>query len=1103
MSHTFHVNVYSRRAGGQVTWRTVGLGEFNRTHTGSSRVKLQRKLVEKLREAVRDADPADMDLFRVHRGTTMKRVLLDFGVRGDTGRARFSGTVPLVLEPRWINETEQITVVFHPLHEDEWFLVRDEDDLTSRAQQYLRHAWSGKDRLEELKSDGKDQLRSISFSADPPRLKVPEPETRFRRRRTPENVLSRIGSDQTQRAIEHTLPIGMPRRPYREHMQLLLCGQKKRPTMVVGLPGVGKTTIVNRWIADLVVDDQFDTHRNLDKIHKVWRVSGKRLIAGMSYLGDWEQRCLDLIRECKQKNAILWVDDVHLWGRLGQTRQSDRHMAEFFRGPLMRSEVLMVGECTPTQLARLEDDAPSFAALFTKVRLTETSPRETLPMLVHESRSLEQSLPIEFHPFTYRAILEMSAGMFPWTAMPGKALDMLRQLAARAEPAQDGERQVLAPSTLVAMLSSQTGLPENLLTLEARLDPKLVREAIERNIIGQPDAIDAACDLISRVRSGLPDPKRPLATYLFTGPTGTGKTELAKVLAEYLYGSSARMLRFDMSEFSASDAPARLIGDRWTPEGYLTQRIREQPFSVVLLDEIEKAHQSVLYLLLQLFDEGRLTDAAGNTAGFQNAVVIMTSNLGAQATRPIGFGEETRGMMADISRAVREFFPPELFNRIDRVVPFRPLNPEAAETIATKELAKLLGRRGLVDRNIFAYANRAVKTRIVREAFDPRLGARTVKRYLEDAIGGLLTEQITAGKRARMEVYRIYESSGSLALYVDALAEAAAEPAQFPMEDIVSSPVRQLLPIAKQALERLDQAEAAGSVEAAIERARDSAAVHELYYYIDELQSRIESTRAALARVCSGGRPLPQDPSVVELVAEVSFLVRNLPTFDNLAAHSAWVEVTQIGKDPRGYATNRFADSMEGLIDWLAATYAQVRSDWLDGFGCLLPNGKIRWKTDGASQAIGDALALRPTRIALKLSGLFAHDFFSGEVGSHIWQPPSAEPEIVRVDVTAPASDVDPRTRIESRVAAAANFERALDAGAEPLPENPLALLSAVRSLRFRLPLRAGDVFTVDIEDFRTSVVAQHNVTHISAAIRRLLLSWRGRRVPEACDEQA
>lgn len=239
-------------------------------------------------------------------------------------------------------------------------------------------------------------------------------------------VLGRLGTDLTGKAAELSLPLGLPRSPYREQLQLLLNGPRKRPTLVVGPPRVGKSTLLHRWVHDLLVSEDYEGHRNLDRVHHVWQVSGQRVISGMSHLGDWEQRCMDLLQDARDHRVVLRVDDIAALGRLGRTRDSDCNLAEFFRGPVGRGDVVMVGECTPAQLQRLEDEAPSFAAHFSRVLVEETSPQETLRMALGEARQLELEHQIAFAPGLFDQLLQLSASLLSNAAQPGKALQLER-----------------------------------------------------------------------------------------------------------------------------------------------------------------------------------------------------------------------------------------------------------------------------------------------------------------------------------------------------------------------------------------------------------------------------------------------------------------------------------------------------------------------------------------------------------------------------------------------------------------------------------------------------------------------------------------------------
>src|SRR5262249_47742725 len=275
-----------------------------------------------------------------------------------------------------------------------------------------------------------------------------------------------------------------------------------------------------------------------------------------------------------------------------------------------------------------------------------------------------------------------------------------------------------------------------------------------------------------------------------------------------------------------------------------------QPFCVVLLDEIEKAHPQALHLLLQLFDEGRLTDASGDVASFASAVVIMTSNLGSRSAQPIGFGETRDRILADVARAVREFFPVELFNRIDQVVPFEPLTPEVAAKVVDKELGKLLARGGLRERNTIVYAENAVRRRAVADAFDPRYGARTVKRWLEDQIGGALTDLLATAPPARLRIIRMSEDAGTIVASLEPMAEKKPTPGPYLLDaalDLGTAALGPAIAHARAAIERV-------RVSRELVRARNEA-TGELRYYLDELDQRL----TALEQLFGGDPRAPAD----------------------------------------------------------------------------------------------------------------------------------------------------------------------------------------------------------------------------------------------------
>jgi ATP-dependent Clp protease ATP-binding subunit ClpC len=1143
------VPIYQRKEGAQLFWITLGLGPYNRIRRGQSKLKLQQGLSQDLRQQIERMEPAELEFLQMHLGIRLERHRLELTLHGERGRRKVTGLFPLILEPRWTTETKKVWVVYHPEKQEQWFLLDDEEKIVETATSFFQEAWAELDELSLslLKSNEKDTMRVISFQASPKMLidKLPEKkknpwddlevktDPNKNKRRGGYQVLPELGLNLSPRAAEGSLPRGIARSPYREQMQLLLCGKKKKSTLLVGPSGVGKSTIRNQWIWDLLCADGYEAHRNLDKVHDVWLISGKRMIAGMSYVGDWEERCIKVLEDAQKRHVVVIVEDLFLFGQLGRARDSDRNFADFFRGPVSRGEITMVGECTPEQLQRFEDDCPSFASLFTPLYVAPTTTAETLRMMLYEMRVLEPKHGVEFNPFTLRTLLELGGSLFPGMALPGKALDLLRQLASQFEGNIRRDENYIEPSKAIEVLSKRTGLPESILLQDKRLEAADLEKELSRWVVGQPAAIAAARDLILRIKSGLTDSKRPYGVYLFTGPTGTGKTELAKCIAEYLYGDTERLIRLDMSEFSSAYTASRLIGDRFSPEGNLTRQVQEQPFCVVLFDEIEKAHPSILNLLLQLFDEGRLTDAAGNTANFTHAVIIMTSNLGSSSRSTIGFGESAEALLLDVAKAVREFFPPELFNRIDRVVPFGPLSPAVGQKIVEKELLRLLSRRGLVERNVFVQVNEEVFSRVVREGFNSKDGARSLKRYLEENIASLMVAEVTKGKPGSINLFRLYEAGGEYRLYAESLQERESLSTPYSLEPLLELPLNELKKHLPPILEFLDQMEKGESLQHLASQIQHHLTLHntgvrendETLFNLDTMRMELKTFREhvetalraddtknydnleadlftydhiTIPKAYSGGEgkevrtllfarsalepamPVFAREQILEMMASARFLERAAKKVHDPSQHAIFILLSRVASiEPKKKFEQE--ESEESFLAWMVKAYCSQRISF-DGGDILSDSGIERISKQKP------VINAKAKSVVLKFVGLGALDFFEHETGCHVWQSMSASPEVLRVEVFPAEPDTSSKDILENLIEREKRFQKGLAGGTQGEIENPRGLLPAVRKLRFDPPKQVNANAPIDIEDYAVGYTTQWRVKKIQDALERLWL---------------
>lgn len=1181
------LSVFSRVEGRSVRWTTVGVGPFGMTVTGASPAKARQRLMDAMRKRVAKLFPCDLEPLETVRGRRLHSIRLDLSMRNGSARSRFYGTVPIVVEPRTRGTAVAgpIYLAYHPLRPEVWFVHEEGRELADEAKAFFQKAWADIPEVDlaQFELQKKDKLELVAFSVSPNPLEAKLDKKKDKPAAllgggsgpTGEALLTRLGSCVTMHQVDGVAEPVIPRAPLRDTLAQLACGRQKKSVLLVGPSGSGKSCLLQQLVADLLVADDYPSHRNLDKIHKVWRVRGQRIIAGMSYLGQWEERCVNIVEACRKHRGVLWIEDIGGWGRIGQTRGSDRALATFFRGPMMRNELMAFAECTPEGLAQLQDEAPGFAAAFTTVFVEPTPRQETLRMLVQEARRYERERSVAFDPLVFRMLHDLGGSLGGAGAQPGKALDLLRQLATgdaqgpmnlrEADEALKQGKKILAikgyrsktgcslleakkavearmatghwgptpkrttaaaapPRSLlseqvgsmmrrpdigaaevIGHLAGQTGMPAVLLDAKRPLDPSSVAQQLRSQIMGQEAAVLAMRDVVLRIKAGLSDPSRPFGVFLFTGPTGTGKTEMAKCLADYLYGTTARLLRFDMSEYGTPDAPSRLIGDRFNPEGTLTAKVRAQPFSVVLLDEIEKADPSVLNLMLQLFDDGRLTDAAGQRVDFTHTVVIMTSNLGAKKTPSVGFGGESVDV-SDVGAAVRAFFPPELFNRIDHVVEYGPLTREAAQSIARRELDKLLSRRGLVERNVFVRYSPSVVARVVRQGFAAKDGARSLKRYLESQVGSLLADSLAAAQASAMRMLWLFERDGALQLHSETLTEAEAFGSSSPLEEALlwsGKHLRAEVPAALERAEALINSEAlarlsrtlsdevrrqdaegesdAADLEALRAEVRGLADDLRLQFEYDPLlaQSRSLDERAdyegelveqdsfateprwepwgaevqlrVLGRNEGPSLPLQGRQDFLRSLGELRFLERALECGADPAAHVVLLELTLVSGVQR---VSRFGESAQGLFGWLLQAYRGGRGE---------VEASLIVDDAGRRYPHPEAVVPGARRALLRIVGPGAQAFYGPERGSHVRDSISGGTEVVRVR-TLPGYGAGLGEHLDGLDAARSAFSAALETG-QGTPTNPDALLPIVRRYSFDPPTPGG-LGWIDVEDY-------------------------------------
>ncbi len=618
-------------------------------------------------------------------------------------------------------------------------------------------------------------------------------------------TLERLGRDLTKQATMKELqPLIGREKEMRLLIQTLMLKDRNNP-ILIGDSGVGKTTIV-MGLAQRIVDGKVPPELRGKRLIEL---SASSLVAGTKYRGEFEERLLKVLEEAEGSgDIILFIDEMHLLIGTGRATDGSIDAAGILKPALAGGRLRCIGATTPQEYRAIEKDAAMERRL-RPIMIEEPSIDEALAILTGMRDLYEQHHHVTISKETLHAAVHLSEQYLPNLRLPDKACSVLDEACSQArvnmaenEDEQDdvddafAEQPVITPSMIAEVISHRTGIPVRAPGREER-DRLLNLEALlKRRVIGQNEAIARVTQAIQVARAGLKPRNRPAGVFLFLGPTGVGKTELARALAAEVFGSDEHLIRVDMSEYMEKHAVSRMIG---APPGYighdqegqLTGKLRRRPHCVVLLDEVEKAHPEVFDLFLQVFDAGRLTDAQGHTVDAQHAIWIMTSNVGTDMlgrSMPSGFraakGAVEESQRERLMERLRQTFRPEFLNRIDEVVIFQPLDQEQARAITRLQMNELAAR--LLEQGLTLEADDDAIELLCKEGFSPTQGARPLRRVIEKLLTVPLSLRILLGNIP--EQARVYVGASEGKLTID-IREPALE-AEAEAEEVVEDEVK-------------------------------------------------------------------------------------------------------------------------------------------------------------------------------------------------------------------------------------------------------------------------------------------------------------------------
>ena len=643
--------------------------------------------------------------------------------------------------------------------------------------------------------------------------------------------LAQFGTDLTEKARKGALDPVIGRGKEIERIIQILCRRTKNNPVLIGEPGVGKSAIVD-GLAQAIVEEKVPDIL-IGKI--VFSLDITSMVAGTRYRGDFEERLKKAIDGIKRAgNIILFIDEIHMILGTGSTSEGGIDVANVLKPMLARGELQTIGATTVEEYRKYFEKDAALERRFQPIMVEQPSVSDTIEILQGLKEKYEQHHKVEITDEAISAAAILSDRYISDRFLPDKAIDLIDEAASRkkilsfttppeirkldekikevelakSEAARHEqydradklkhERDVLVEQKeklqaewdnrakdeklsigedeVAEIVAEWTGIPVRKITEGESEKLQHLEEILHRRVIGQEEAVSAVAKAIKRARAGLKDPKRPIGSFIFLGPTGVGKTELAKALAEAMFGDENLLIRVDMSEYMEKHNVSKLIGSApgyvgYDEGGQLTEKVRRKPYSVVLFDEVEKAHPEVFNILLQILEDGRLTDSHGRVVSFKNTIVIMTSNIGAQEVgrmrAPLGFGTgssradaEYESMKERQMDALKEAMKPELINRIDEIIFFHRLGKDDLEKIADIMFAALEKR--LAERNVTVELDPSAKELIVGEGYNEEYGARPLRRTIQRLVEDRLSEMILSGGVTDGDSVRVTAKDGAL-----------------------------------------------------------------------------------------------------------------------------------------------------------------------------------------------------------------------------------------------------------------------------------------------------------------------------------------------------